>query len=79
MDSAGSLMRRGQLQQARPLVEKIIQTYPDISKAHIYMGKILLAEKITRMPKLLRKAFKLDPQSVEAMVPGFSPLAEQAS
>ena len=53
MDSAGSLMRRGQSQQARPLVEKIIQTYPEISKAHIYMGKILLAEKITRMRKLL--------------------------
>ncbi len=69
MDSAGSLMRRGQLQQARPLVEKIIQTYPDISKAHIYMGKILLAEKNhSDAEAALRKAFKLDPQSVEAMV-----------
>lgn len=69
MDSAGTLMRLGKLAEAQPLVNKIIQHYPDIPKAYIYQGKIHLANKQYPLAETaLRKSLSLDKDSIEAMV-----------
>lgn len=69
LESASFMMRRGQFNQALPLVEKIIKFYPDTSKAHIFLGKIRLAQKqYPSAETALREALKSDKDSVEALV-----------
>ncbi|MDG1890911.1 MAG: tetratricopeptide repeat protein [Verrucomicrobiota bacterium] len=69
MDSAGKLVRRGQYEKALPLVTRIIETYPDIAQAYIYMGKIRLAQRqYGDAETSLLKALTQDAGSVEARV-----------
>lgn len=69
LESASSMMRRSQFKEALPLIEKIIQFYPDTSKAHIFLGKIRLAQKQYQDAETaLRKALNFDKESVEALV-----------
>jgi len=69
LDSVSNLVRRGRFKDALPLVKKIIQYYPDTTKAHIFLGNIYLSDKKYQEAEAsMREALKYDPEAVEALV-----------
>jgi len=66
---AEEMLRKGQIDRARELLENTVRTYPDFSKGWLLFGKALLKQtNAPRAEAAVRRAIELEPASVDARV-----------